>query len=902
MTLKSVKPNISLKVISFVWMLFNIGCFFNARIYDENKSISTSLDGVDDTVQPPNNSVPTVPVVSGLVSFSWPSEGSSVYGYQSLSGTCIPNSTLDVKYDAISSGYYSTLSCSADGRFELPTYFSGASALTSVSIYQSGTLAAVRNLNYITRSTYVSNEFDRYVKDVQYANAAKSKIYAAGDFDFFGNIKAPGIIRFNIDGTVDNTFNVESLQGNIKKIFVHPVTNKVFVFGRFTHINGVLKNSIALLNTDGSLDTSFSPMGGITDQGNVGNIIDIAIDSVNSKLYLAGEFDSVYGQSHNCVVRINFDGSLDASFNAGSGCGDNGSGYLGTANAVEWDSVNSKVYVGGWLYDFGGNADYTKLVRLNSDGTLDLSFSQSLGGPNSTPFDIKYDPNLNKTYVAGVFTTYNGVSNNGIVRINSDGTADAGFVVGAGFSTSTPWGMHVDASSRLIIYGKLGSYKGVNSPGILRILSNGTIDPSWNMLSSVTGVVDSSYMRDIFSIIYDEALGSIFLVGAFSAINGTEFSSIAKISINGTLDTSYMDIIRPFNGVIEESLVDPVSGDVYVLGEFTKVQGIVKNGIARLNSDGTLDTGFDVGTGFNSNMLSMYFDSTQQKLYVYGGFTTYQGVSRKYIVRLNNDGSFDSTFNIGTSFPSNPNLSFAFDPINQKIYLTGNFSSFNGNAGLNKMIRLNLDATIDNTFVVGSGFNATPGGVLYAGNGKIYVFGDFTTYKGASAVQMIRINPDGSRDGSFNYFSGVGCDWDPGFAYYDSIQERIYISFTSIWANCNGSDVGMFTIVDTNGNVDSTYDSTSLDNEVWRIIGDGSGNVFMTGYFYEFEGKNFNGSIKFKSDRTIDLNFKPPAPENYFYSIIKNPIEGSLWFFGKIIDYPNNGYIKLNNDDGSFAY
>lgn len=888
-----------LNILVLILLVGNLGCFFNARIYDESKSVSSSFDRVDDVTQPP--AVPG-PILSGLVNFSWPNEGSSVYGYQTLSGTCTPSSVLDIKYDSISSGYYSSLICDADGRFEIPTYFSGASSLTSVSVYQNGDLAAVRNLNFIQRPNYVANEFDDYIQDIEYADSSKAKFYIAGRFHFYGNVKAPGIIRLNSDGSVDNTFHVNSLQGIVYRIFVHPVTNKVFVFGYFSHINGTLKNSIAVLNTDGTLDTSFTMSAGVQDHGSPGTIKDIAVDNTNMKIYVAGVFDSIYGQTHNCVARINFDGSLDSTFNAGSGCGESG-GYLGTANAVEWDPVNSKVYIGGWFYGFGGNSDYGYLARVSSNGTLDLTFSQALGGPNSSPFGIKYDSSLNKVYVVGGFSTYNGAANSGIVRINSDGTADTGFSVGAGFGgVVIPHGVYIDSLSRVVVYGNFQTYKGTSSPLILRILSDGNIDPSWNMLSSVTGVIDASYMKYVYSIIYDEVQNHILIAGAFSAINTTEFSSLAKLSINGALDANFMDIQRPFNGVVKQSAVDPATGDVYVLGDFTKVQGYTRNRIARLNSDGSLDLGFDVGAGFGSaSDFSMYFDSTQQKLYVYGSFTTFQAVSRKYIVRLNNDGSYDPTFNIGSSFPSYPSsLSFAFDPINQKIYLSGNFTSFNGTPGLNKLIRLNLDASIDNTLVVGTGFNATPRGVLYAGAGKIFVFGDFSTYQSSPAKQMIRINSDGTRDMSFNFFSGAGCNWSPYIARYDSTQERIYLSFTSTWATCNSIDVGFFTIIDSSGNHDATHDSSTLDNEVWRILGDGMGNVYLTGYFSELSGKKHRGIIKFKSDRSIDVNFKPPESPYYFYSVIKNPIEGSYWFSGQIIDYPNSGYIRLN-EDGSFA-
>ena len=77
------------------------------------------------------------------------------------------------------------------------------------------------------------------------------------------------------------------------------------------------------------------------------------------------------------------------------------------------------------------------------------------------------------------------------------------------------------------------------------------------------------------------------------------------------------------------------------------------NRICRLNLDGSLDNTFNVGTGFNNVVWVINIDTINQKIYVGGDFTTYNGTTQNKICRLNMDGSLDSAFDIGTGFNAN---------------------------------------------------------------------------------------------------------------------------------------------------------------------------------------------------------------------------------------------------------
>ena len=114
---------------------------------------------------------------------------------------------------------------------------------------------------------------------------------------------------------------------------------------------------------------------------------------------------------------------------------------------------------------------------------------------------------------------------------------------------------------------------------------------------------------------------------------------------------------------------------------------------------GSIDTSFNIGTGFNERVYSTKIDSNG-KIIASGVFTTYSGSTQNYLVRLNSDGTKDTSFNIGTGF-NNIVDGLAVDS-NGKIIAGGIFSAYSGSSHNGFLIRLNTDGTKDTTFNIGS--------------------------------------------------------------------------------------------------------------------------------------------------------------------------------------------------------
>lgn len=225
-------------------------------------------------------------------------------------------------------------------------------------------------------------------------------------------------------------------------------------------------------------------------------------------------------------------------------------------------------------------------------------------------------------------------------------------------------------------------------------------------------------------------------------------------------------------------------GKIYIAGKFTAWGSTTANRIIRFNPDGSIDTSFNTGTGFNSNVNRMVIDSNN-KIYCIGAFTTYQGVAANRIIRLNPDGSKDGGFDNTTGF-SNGVEDIVISPDGNLIVCCPPFCQYKG-VSSNGIIKLNTDGTKDTSFNNSTGFNNTVDSITVDRNGKIYASGYFTSYKSVSANGIVGINPDGSRNTDFN----VGTGFNLFGAYQTSENIKIspdnsYVIVSSKFTTYNG--------------------------------------------------------------------------------------------------------------------
>jgi uncharacterized delta-60 repeat protein len=139
------------------------------------------------------------------------------------------------------------------------------------------------------------------------------------------------------------------------------------------------------------------------------------------------------------------------------------------------------------------------------------------------------------------------------------------------------------------------------------------------------------------------------------------------------------------------------------------------------------------------------------KILIGGAFTQYGSLTRNRLIRLNADGTVDNTFNIGTGF--NDWVHAIAVQTDGKILVGGDFTTFNG-ATVGRFVRLNADGSRDNTYGTGTGFNAAVRDVAIQPDGKALYVGDFTTFNGVTTTRIARLETDGTKDTGFIYQAG----------------------------------------------------------------------------------------------------------------------------------------------------
>lgn len=304
--------------------------------------------------------------------------------------------------------------------------------------------------------------------------------------------------------------------------------------------------------------------------------------------------------------------------------------------------------------------------------------------------------------------------------------------------------------------------------GIVQMGSEGNYDDDY-MRFGIGAFGAGKTIYSINRIATGSQNGKFIVAGDFSGYdskrpNRQTLGNITRLNDVGALDTTYTtDIVNPtpekvwknrdtipaFNGgvdgVVRKTFV--FGEKIYVIGNFQNYKRIYYPNssyddkvydvtrmlqIAKLNVDGSMDSTFHFNPAIGQSAKAgngVITDAIMQadgKLILVGAFTTFNDVSANRIVRLNLDGSVDPSFNVGEGANGDIN-SIRYNAVTQKIVVSGLFGSFNGKPA-NAVVVLNSDGTVDESFVSNK---ITGGAVTFAAqlnSGKIIVSGSFDRY------------------------------------------------------------------------------------------------------------------------------------------------------------------------------
>lgn len=690
-------------------------------------------------------------------------------------------------------------------------------------------------------------------------------------------------------GAIDLTFNPDDLgfnHGDGPNDYVWVVTSqpdgKIIIGGSFSTYNGVPRSMIARLHSDGTLDQTFDPGTGIGGSPEVYYIDAIQV-LTNGKILVGGKLNLYNGQAVNNLIQLNADGSLDMDFNIGTG--------PNNIVSVIRQQNDGRILIGGRFTAYN-DLSVNYLARLHPDGSLDDSFQGPDYGFNNWIYEILELSN-EKFLVGGDFAYAGETTNHYLIRLLSDGSIDTTFntnftpvQMGWGFETPFVRRIHVTDDNKYLVAGSLVIPGNDGRNCVIRLHGDGTLDEDFE----IPLMTPFQTIYPGVSALFPLAQGQFLISGSFSSINGIQHRATAVLNNNGTLDTTFhLGELEAFGGIIQQadgkfviSGLAPLNFNSYLL---------------RLTEDFVVDPAFNPVTGANSRVQSIAPEGSG-KVYIGGHFHFYNGHRIKSLARLLHNGDPDPAFDPGKGINFGSHV-FSILPLpDGRLLVGGFFSSFDGFPSKN-LVCLNSNGSVDTAFSAAQ----DPGGAVYQvefdSDGKFLVAGAFTVFNGQPIRRIARLNTDGSLDETFS--TGQGAN---NTILCLTLQNDGKIIIGGHFGMFNGMTANKIARLNTNGSIDMDFNTGygfQGNAAIYALGLQSNGKIIAAGTFSLFDSIAVNGIVRLTTNGSLDTTFAPGfGPQGAIDKLLIQPddkiiIGGRFTMFDSI----PAGYFARLNADGS---
>jgi len=636
-------------------------------------------------------------------------------------------------------------------------------------------------------------------------------IFVGGLFTEFNNTPRQGIVRLLADGTVDPNFAPVTMTCPQFPFFssgcgvaAEPVVDadgNIIVAGDFIAVNGVSRTCVARLNSNGMLDQNFNPSGftpyGLSS-GTPFPIRGIAIQS-DGKIVIGGRFRGGNCNNQVPLVRLNAeDGSRDNLYIYADCLPHNENGLYGVRNLTK--DANDRIIA----------VDYS-MWRFNTDGSLDpnsifpnpvFAFNQQCC---QEAFNVAFADSGTRLFVGGSFSDVDDVGGPpngerwGAAKFSADGSLDTSF------TTSGRTGYKIQPNSFLrhadgFTLISFARFQLAHNPPIShafgRLLLTGALDLTFDPIASFdpNGPLGPNFVSSGFTPFFD---GSLLMTGenGVTADYGRLLpDSSEDPNFHGDLNVRFANAIPRVDRKVVVSQYDPAFNDGNLPASPNAQAAVNGTEVQRINATGSLDNAFQLDPAIVADTLDRDGSGNLTNVYVGSGVLAltlnntvlFGYLSRDgsyHLVRLNNDGSVDAsfeeqTFPVSTSFirtqvndpghgspfvnmyyPDDLPVKQAKNVLDNKVVLMGSFASYGG-VTAHGMLRIRVDGTLDPSFSVGQGaqwvvtpeteFRHPSVDNLEVGlNDKILLTGTFEAFNNTPAPGIINLNPDGTIDPEF---------------------------------------------------------------------------------------------------------------------------------------------------------
>jgi uncharacterized delta-60 repeat protein len=714
------------------------------------------------------------------------------------------------------------------------------------------------------------------------------KILIGGDFTTLSPNGGPPvtrnhIARINPDGTLDTVFdpNATGTNATVQSIAVQ-ADGKVFVGGSFTSIGGQPRNNMARLDATTGLADSLDP--------NANNTVFAVAVQADGKILAGGFFNSIGGQPRNRIARLDSTTGLADSFDAAL------TGPEIFAITVQPDG---KILAGGFFTTIGGQTR-NNLARLDPVTGLADSFAPD-ASDEVYAIAVQAD---GKVLAGGFFTIIGGQSRNSIARLDATtGLADS-------FNPNANNGVFaiaVQADGKILAGGDFFGIGGQQRHQIARL------DPA-------TGLADSfdPSANNVVQSIAVQADGKILAGGGFTALSPNGGASvtrnrIARLETDGRLDRTLnlgIAVPTPSSAPIAAPTVNPPAtdrtgdvlaaielpggnccvfatavqpdGKILIGGSFADVLGITRHNIARLNSDGTLDTAFDPNATNTVYSIAVQADG---KILAGGEFSGIGGQQRHQIARLDPAtglaDSFDPSASGGTVF----SIAVQTDG---KILAAGDFTNIGGQPR-NRIARLDATTGLADPFNPDS--NSFVWSIAVQTDGKILAGGEFGIIGGQTRNGIARLDATSGLPDAFN--PNANSDVRSILVQWDG---RILAGgdFSSIGGQTRR---GLARLDAVTGLADGFNPNTSGGVDTIAVQADGK--ILVGGQFSSIGGQSRSNIARLDPVSGLADSFDPNANQFGYVWSLAVQTDGKILAGGSFVNIGGQGrgtFARLRND------
>lgn len=578
-------------------------------------------------------------------------------------------------------------------------------------------------------------------------------------------------------------------------------------------------NGIQRFNADGTTDASWTPAVNTLAAGTGATVVLIR-ELADGKVLISHRHGSTSSGTYR-LTRVTSTGAIDTTF------GTNGSIDFGTSNWVNGLDVlpDGRIAVSGRFNTDFFTTGQRYLAILNANGSLDTTFQFGSSVLNGNPNGVIYRDG--RLFVFGAFTTVNGNTHGGVMRVNLDGSIDSSFSAGAGVAggAASVNAARYSSTGEIFIAGGFTSYKGVTRNYAALLVGNPQIGVLGFAPPRVSTLEEAATLTLTLKRYGDSTQAASI---DWTTVNGTATAGVDYTAANGTTTWAAGDSADKTISITKLN-----NAAIHANRAFT---------VALSNPSGPVGTGAsatitliddDTPVTINTQPLASTSLYESQALSLSVAATSPSAMSYQwYLNGVAVSGATSATYSVPASLQANGGV--------YHVRVTNASGTYFSGPAL-VAVRPQPGRPASGQATTGRPtFNSVPTGMVVANDGYVYIGGPFTLNAAANVPQsyLIRVKPDGSTDPSYTYTPG-----------------------SNITAMARQADGKILIAGSFSGRVRRLNADGSLDNDFTAALGSSIPSVQVYDFALDSQGRIYIGGVSYLSrllsNGALDTSYTP---------------------------------------------